>query len=233
VTNPFQAQAWATLSAVLQLQGKVDQAYFAAQRAYETDAYLLNAPEIVYRLFHTSFQLGRDTEAARWCDIGRRRFPLRWLFLDCHLAILASADRVEPRVEETWRTVDGVRAIVPAQQRAWVEPRLRMRAAAVLARAGLADSAERVIRAARASAPDDPEMLYSRRSRASRCGSPIRRLPCSPPICEAPRMPGPSSVTTVSCAPVRSPAVQSFWLASRINSCGFTPPASKQGKLYR
>ena len=160
VINPMQAQAWATLSAVLQLQGRVEQAYSAAQRAYETDAYLLNAPEIVYRLFHTSFQLSRDAEAARWCDLGRRRFPLRWLFLDCHLAILASADKVEPRVPEAWRMIDGVRAIVPASQRVWVEPRLRMRAAAVIARAGLADSAEHVIRAARASAPGDPEMLY-------------------------------------------------------------------------
>jgi tetratricopeptide (TPR) repeat protein len=160
VPSPVQARAWGLLSAVLQLQGNMEQALSAAQRAYAVDAFLTNASEIVYRLFYTSFQLEHHTDALNWCDTGRRRFPTEWLFLQCQLTLLASSSTVRPSVPTAWRVVQDLASIRPAESRGWVEPRLRMMVAGVLARAGLADSAEHVIRAARAAGGDDPELLY-------------------------------------------------------------------------
>ena len=160
VPHRDQARAWGTLSQLLQLQGRVEQAYFAAQRAYATDAYLFNGADIVYRLFHTSFQLARDSEAVAWCDTGRQRFPMYWLFLHCRLTLLGFAPGLRPTVDEAWKLVAAARVVAPVQHRIWLEPRLRMMAATVIARAGHVDSAERVIRAARGAASTDPELLY-------------------------------------------------------------------------
>jgi len=111
-------------------------------------------------LFYASFQLERYADALKWCDTGRRRFATDWLFLHCELTLLAWAPDVPADVSAAWRVVASTRQIEPPQIRDWTEPRLRMIAAAVIARAGLRDSAEQVIREARAAAPDDPELLY-------------------------------------------------------------------------
>jgi tetratricopeptide (TPR) repeat protein len=160
VSSPVQARAWGLLSAALLLQGKPEQALEAANEAYAADAFLTNANEIVARLFYTSFQLEHYPDAVRWCDTGRRRFATGWLFVHCELTLLAWAPDVRPSVPLAWRLVDDVKGVEPAQERTWAEPRSRMMAASVIARAGLVDSAEHVIRAARAAAPDDPELLY-------------------------------------------------------------------------
>ncbi len=160
IPSSVQARAWGLLSAALQLQGNTEQALEVAKEAYAADAFLINANEIVARLFYTSFQLERYSEARQWCDTGRRRFPTAWLFVHCQLTLLASSPDVRPSVPLAWRLVEDVERVEPAQERVWAEPRSRMMAAGVIARAGLPDSAEHVIRAARAAAPDDPELLY-------------------------------------------------------------------------
>ena len=160
IPSRVQARAWATLSGALQFQGNMEQALSATEQAYATDAFLMNANEIVYRLFYASFQLEHYRDALKWCDTGRRRFPHEWLFLHCRLTLLAWAPDVHTNVPEAWRIVESVSQIEPEPTRAWAEPRLRMIAASVLARAGLRDSADHVISAARAAAPDDPELLY-------------------------------------------------------------------------
>jgi serine/threonine-protein kinase len=159
VPSPVQARAWGLLSAALQLQGNNEQALEAAKQAYAADAFLTNANEIVSRLFYASFQLKRYSDAARWCDTGRRRFPTGWLFVHCKLTLLAWAPDERPSVPLAWGLVDDVQQIEPAQERTWVGPRSRMMAAWVIARAGLPDSAEHVIRAARQGATD-AELLY-------------------------------------------------------------------------
>src|SRR5262249_35541224 len=93
-----QARAWGTLSAALQLQGDIEQALYAAQQAYEADAFLQSANEIVYRLFYESFQLEHYGDALKWCDTGRRRFTTDWLFLHCEVTLLAWSPEVAPSV---------------------------------------------------------------------------------------------------------------------------------------
>ena len=155
-----QARAWGMLSAVLQLQGSMEQALDAAERAYAADAYLTNAQEIVFRLFFASFHLERYADAQRWCDTGRNRFPANWLFLQCRLTLLESSPATRPNVLAAWQVLDEVPNVQPAETRGWAEPRLRMMVAGVIARASLRDSAEHVIRDAWRSAPDDGELLY-------------------------------------------------------------------------
>lgn len=172
IPSPVQGRAWATLSAALQFQGNTEQALEAARQAYATDAFLANANEIVYRLFYASFQLERYAEAQQWCDTGRRRFATDWLFLHCTLTLLAWNPNARPSVPLAWRVHDDVAGTEPAQTRGWAEPRLRMIVAGVIARAGLADSAERVIQTSRRSAPDDPELLYLEALARVRLGQP-------------------------------------------------------------
>ena len=160
IPSRVQARALGLLSAALQLQGNAEQALETANEAYAADAFLINANEIVFRLFYTSFQLEHYADAVRWCDTGRRRFATGWLFVHCELTLLAWAPDVRPSVPLAWRLVDDVQHVEPAQERTWAEPRAHMMASWVVARAGLADSADHVIRAARAAGPDDPELLY-------------------------------------------------------------------------
>src|SRR2546428_395430 len=82
IPSSVQARAWGMLSVALQLQGNMEQALDAAEHAYTADAFLTNARDIVYRLFYASFQLEHYSEAFKWCDTGRRRFPADWLVLE-------------------------------------------------------------------------------------------------------------------------------------------------------
>jgi len=158
--NPSQARAWGTLSAVLQVRGRLAEASLAAQRAYEVDAFLSDSPNILFRLYHTSLDLGRGKDAIKWCQTGRRRFPERWEFAYCELTILLWPGLVAPDVARTWQLVADLEQLSTPEWRTAYGPRWQLMAAGVLERAGLGDSAEGVIRRARAAAPADPEMDF-------------------------------------------------------------------------
>jgi serine/threonine-protein kinase len=158
--NPSQARAWGTLSAVLQARGRLAEASLAAQKAYEVDAFLTDSPKILFRLYHTSLDLGRGDEAIKWCETGRRRFPERWDFSFCELTILLWPGLVAPDVPRAWQLVSDLERMSTPEERAAYRARWQMMAAGVLERAGLADSAEAVMQRARAAAPDDPDMDF-------------------------------------------------------------------------
>jgi TolB-like protein len=155
-TNPTQARAWGTLSALLQATGQLGEANVLARRAYEADAFLSESPHILFRLYHTSLDLGREAEAVRWCDTGRSRYPEDWHFTFCTLRILALADTTRPDPARAWSVVAALERLSPP---AYV-PRWHLVVAGVLGRAGLRDSAEAVIRRARAAAPNDSELDF-------------------------------------------------------------------------
>jgi tetratricopeptide (TPR) repeat protein len=160
-SNPSQGQAWSTLSALLQLRGKVAEANLAAQRAYDADAFLQDAADIVFRLYYTSLDLDREADALRWCSEGRRRFPGDWRFAHGQLALLLLPGAGVPDVERAWRLVADLERLSPPMDRAAYSPRWQMLMAGVLARAGRPDSARAVIALARARAPRAPEMDYN------------------------------------------------------------------------
>jgi TolB-like protein len=163
--NPTLPRTWGTLSALLQASGQLAEANLLARRAYEADAYLADSPQLLFRLYYTSRDLGRDAEASRWCETGYNRFPSDWHFTFCRLSLLARSDSVpgtrEARADipRAWQMLAQLERLTPPEDRAAL-PRWQIRVAGVIGRAGLRDSAEAVIRRARALAPTDREMDF-------------------------------------------------------------------------
>ncbi|HEX7335736.1 MAG TPA: serine/threonine-protein kinase [Gemmatimonadales bacterium] len=155
-SNPAQARAWGTLSALLQATGQLAEANLIAAQAYEADAFLADSPQILFRLYHTSLDLGREQDAVRWCDTGRHRFSGDWRFTLCQLRILALAHSFPPDVDKAWELAATLARLGPPLY----APRWHVVVAGVLGRAGMRDSAEAVILRARAAAPDDSELDF-------------------------------------------------------------------------
>ena len=153
--QPSQASAWGMLSHLYNQTGSGADVVLAARRAYEEDAYLSNADVIVNRLFFGNYDLGQFTEADRWCTEGLRRFPQNFRFTECRLWMLTTKAR-EPDVPRAWQLLDTLVALTPAGQREYQRLSGQLSVAAVLARAGLKDSARHIITRSRGAADVDP-----------------------------------------------------------------------------
>jgi len=154
--NPGQAGAWATLSRLAYKKQDVQFALLSAQRAYAADAYLTNAREILSRLFWTSHDTEMYPDAIKWCAEGHRRFPRDDFFVECRMWMMTTK-AVSPDPDEAWRLVDTLRAITPAAKWPYERRMGEMLAAGVLAKAGLVDSAGRVLERAHAPHEVDPD----------------------------------------------------------------------------
>ena len=153
--NPSEARAWASLAHLYNHTKGPTDAKLAARRAYEEDAYLANIDKVIDRLFYSSYDLAQFADAKQWCDEGQRRFPADYRFATCHLRLLAS--RAEPPdVPRAWRLRDSVAALAPGQEREFRTLTAQMLAAAVIARAKLADSARHVAQLSRGNSEIDP-----------------------------------------------------------------------------
>jgi serine/threonine-protein kinase len=153
--NPLQAGAWVTLSSLAYKKQNVQDALGAAQKAYAADAYLTNARDVLRRLFWTSHDIEMFPDAAKWCAEGHRRFPRDPSFVECRLWMLTTK-AMPPDPDEAWKLVDAMRALTPPGDSARAGRHARIVASAVLARAGLADSARRVLVRARGTPEIDP-----------------------------------------------------------------------------
>jgi len=162
--RPAQAGAWASLS---HLYGNdpstsLTDVMLAARRAYESDAFLSNAPKIVERLFYASYDLDQPVDAAHWCGEGTRRFPDESAFTICRIYLMTmrgqTADPAKAwQLAQSDDLTKGQTSGPPEFQKA----EARMIVAAVLARAGLKDSARAVARSSVADAEVDPtRFLY-------------------------------------------------------------------------
>jgi serine/threonine-protein kinase len=154
--EPSRAGAWSFLSHLYYYKrdDKVG-AKLAAQRAYEEDAYYSAADGILWRLFATSYDLGQFADAVHWCAEGERRFPESHRFVECELWDMTTPS-VRPDVSRAWRLLDRLRALAPKRDSVYEDHLGRMLVAATLARAGAADSARRLMLAARADPAQDP-----------------------------------------------------------------------------
>jgi TolB-like protein/tRNA A-37 threonylcarbamoyl transferase component Bud32 len=153
--RPAQAGAWAMLSHLYNNTKGTTDAKLAGQRAYEADAYLSSADQVLNRLFLASYDLSQFVDAAHWCQEGSRRFPNDFKFTKCQLWLLTTKAR-EPDVSLAWKLADSLPGIVPAGRREIEGREARMLVAMVLARAGLMDSARRVAERARGGPDIDP-----------------------------------------------------------------------------
>ena len=153
--RPAQAGAWAMLSHLYNNTKGTTDAKLAGQRAYEADAYLSNADQVLNRLFLASYDLSQFVDADHWCQEGSRRFPDDFKFTKCQLWLLTTKAR-EPDVALAWKLADSLPGIIPAGRREIEGREARMLVAMVLARAGLMDSARRVAERARGGPDIDP-----------------------------------------------------------------------------
>jgi DNA-binding SARP family transcriptional activator/TolB-like protein len=149
------ASAWATLSQLLRLSGDLAEAEIAAMRVQQADAYL-EVPEIgSERLYRVALALGDYARARYWCEDGRRRFPADFRFRDCALVLLARDPSATASPDSAWRLSAAASRLDPpeaaaAAGRPYPAVFRQMMVAAVIARAGLRDSARAVSARARA-----------------------------------------------------------------------------------
>ena len=154
--DPTRASAYSALSYLYYQTDDVPAALLAARKAYEQDAYLTVAPDILARLFVGSYDLEQFTQAERWCLEGERRFPRDYRFAECRL-LLMTTDVAAADVPEAWRLLARLDSTTPLPRRVAEHHRGQMFVGAVLARAGLKDSARHVLVAARGGREVDPQ----------------------------------------------------------------------------
>jgi serine/threonine-protein kinase len=153
--NPAQVGAWNILSVLYYQKQDNVQANWAARRAYEADAYLTAADQVLWRLYATAYDLEQFQQAADWCDKGHQRFPQDSRFLECRLWLMTSgALAADP--DAAWRLADQVAPGRPEPQREFTRHLMQIVVASVLGKANLADSARRVLVRARAAPDLDP-----------------------------------------------------------------------------
>ncbi len=153
--NPQQATAFATLSDVAYVMKRVPEALQAAMSAYTADAYLLNARGILSGLFYGNLDTENFPEARRWCDEGHRRFPREIRFVQCSMYLMMVKGG-NPDPDEARRMADTIHVLASPSTRDYEDHMARTFVGGVLGKAGLKDSANRVLVAARAGTDVDP-----------------------------------------------------------------------------
>ena len=153
--DPTQANALFALSQIQYVKYDMVESHNLAQRAYEADAYLAAAPDILWRLYVTSYDLEQPVPAQKWCDTFNSRFPRHVLAGRCRLWIM-TIQGITADPTEAWRRAAEFEKLVPAPRREYATHEAQIVVASVLARAGLADSARKVLVAARADRTIDP-----------------------------------------------------------------------------
>jgi len=162
--NPAQAGAWGSLSHLYGLADNTSETdiVLAARRAYESDAYLENAPKIIERLFNGYYDLDQAVDASYWCNEGFRRFPGNGIFTTCQLYVMTMRGQA-PDPAKAWQLANSeALATDPSGGSPELAKRdARLMVAAVLARAGMKDSAMAVARDQTAGTDVDPtRFLY-------------------------------------------------------------------------
>ena len=153
--NPNRASDLALLSHLYARTSDMVDSKLAAMQAYDVDPYLIEARDIVWRLFSASLDLEDAAEAQKWCREGFRRYPQDASFTECQITLYALKG-MRPDVPELWRLLDRNVAQYPPADRDFRRRYGSLEVAFALANAGLKDSARSVALRARAGADVDP-----------------------------------------------------------------------------
>jgi tetratricopeptide (TPR) repeat protein len=149
------AGSWAALSAVYARQSQLQKANVAAYNAYKADAYLSSAKSVMTRLFTTYYNLESFPEAMQWCDEGHRRFPREPNLVECRLMMYLTKYK-QPDADSAWAYARQYAELYPDSARVVPRKKAEVFVAGTLVRAGLADSARRVLLRTRATPQEDP-----------------------------------------------------------------------------
>jgi serine/threonine-protein kinase len=155
--DPTLAGAYSTLSHLYYQVSDLTNVILSARAAYEADAFLTSAHDILWRLFTAAYDTEQFTQARSACDEGHDRFPLDYRFLECQIIEL-SLPSVTPDIPEAWHLQEQAVELTPEARRAYEHHRTLILVAEVLARAGLPDSARSVLVNARAGGDVDPNL---------------------------------------------------------------------------
>jgi eukaryotic-like serine/threonine-protein kinase len=151
-TDPTLAAAHAVLSQLNYFPPREDlvAVVLEARAAYESDAYLRDAENILDRLFWASHDLAQFPEARRWCDEGGRRFPQNWRFTECRLWLMITPN-AEVDIPRAWALAARADSFTPAPARPFRGRLRQFIVGGVIGRGGpaLRDSAEHVFARAR------------------------------------------------------------------------------------
>jgi TolB-like protein len=155
--DPTQASAWSALQH-LYYGSSLPDAVMAGERAYEEDAYLEAAEEILWRLYTGHFDLENFLKAREFCLEGNRRFDRNPRFTNCQLELMHTG-AIEPDPDRAWALAGRIDSLAGDHRRAYADVEARIFVGGALARAGMRDSAMAVLDAAvdDASAEIDPE----------------------------------------------------------------------------
>lgn len=162
-TDNSLAAAYLTLSRVYLAREDNVSSALAARRAYEADAYLSNMDANLDQLFWVHYNLEQFPDAKRWCETGASRFPDETRFVECQLWLMLAPPN-QPDVAKAWQLAARFDSLAPKPDSAWSDHLGRLivggvigRAAVAAANGALKDSADHVLRAARASREVDPD----------------------------------------------------------------------------
>jgi DNA-binding SARP family transcriptional activator/TolB-like protein len=160
------ASAWAALSQLLRLRGKLAESDAAARRALGADAFLEEAGPILSRLYFNALTEGDYAQAGRWCAQGRAQFPADWRFVECRLSLARADPSLPPDPARAWALVAELDRLDPPARateegRGYARVYRQAAVAAVLARAGAADSARAMLARAREHASGHPDSRVS------------------------------------------------------------------------
>jgi TolB-like protein len=153
--DPDRASALSTLSHLYYQVDDVVNAVVAARTAYEQDAFLDVADEVLWRLYTAAYDQDQARDAERWCAEGGTRFPDDFRFVQCRL-FLMTMPGAAPDPDRAWELHDALLPLL-TERTEFFDAQARVLVAGVLGRAGMADSANVVFEGARLSEELDPE----------------------------------------------------------------------------
>ena len=148
------ASAHSTLSHLYYQVSDLTNVLMSARQAWEADAYLSVADEVLWRLFMASLDTALLPQARTWCSEGSQRFPDDYRFWECKIWEL-TFPTVTPDPDEAWRLQERTTELTPEPRRVLEGHRTMMIVAGVLAHADQPDSARSVLLQARAGADVD------------------------------------------------------------------------------
>jgi serine/threonine-protein kinase len=145
--DPMLARAWAELSNLYVRTGRYEEAEWAAERALNADAFLEQKKTIIRTMGVAALNAENFEAALRWARRGLAEYAEDPAFAGLQLLVLATGGETPPPVEEAWELVSILERKLGDNPND--PPKRRVMMAAVLARAGLPDSARHVIQRAR------------------------------------------------------------------------------------
>jgi len=153
--DPSLASAWSNLSHLYMQRADNASVALAARRAYEEDAFLQNADQVLSRLFWAHYDLEQFNDANEWCEAGKSRFTEDHNFIQCQLwLMLAPSEQADPDL--AWELHAALQSALEEGLRPLEERKAYLLVAGILRKAGLADSASSILPLGRADGEIDP-----------------------------------------------------------------------------